>query len=141
MTFEITPALVGLAGVIVGGAIQASVQLFLARRNHSLAQKSQAYLTYFQGLSAAGYAQTDEERATARSLLAEGQGLVALYGSDEAVAALSAVRRNDVVLNDSHKVLMSKAIKAMREDVLGSKTSLDGRSLYGVMFIDEEIEK
>jgi hypothetical protein len=134
MTFETSPALVGLAGVIVGGAIQASVQLFLARRNHSLAQKSLAYLTYHQGLAASSYAQTPKQIEAAHALLSEGQGLVALYGSAKAVMALAALRSSEDV---PPVELYGRVFQAMREDISGGKSDVDSKALYDVMFISE----
>ena len=138
MTVEITPAFIGLAGVIVGGVIQAGVQLFLARRNHSLTQKSSAYLTYFQGLAASSNARTPKAKEEARTLLAEGQGLVALYGSEKAVAALAALRKCHTAHDAPTKELVGRAFKAMREDILGGKTDVEGNDLYDVMFISDE---
>jgi hypothetical protein len=135
VSVELTPALIGLAGIVVGGAIQASVQFLLARRSHLRTQKSEAYLKYFKGLSAASYAKTDEDRVVARQILAEGQGLVALYGSTKAIDALAALRR----LGDTSVDRVAQVISAMREDVVGFESSLDSSSLYEILFIDEKI--
>ncbi len=142
MTVEITPALVGLAGVIVGGAIQAGVQLVLARRNHLLTKKSEAYLTFFQGLAATSHARTEKDFSAANELMAEGRALIAVYGSEVVVMAMAEAFRREGKLHDEGAWQVHAAmLKAMREDIFGKAYSSDIRLLFEVLYGAKEREK
>jgi hypothetical protein len=135
MNFELTPALIGLAGIVVGGAIQASVQLILARRTHERTLKAQAYLTFFQGVAAASHSRTDQELSEGNTLMAEGRALVAIYGSEKVVEAMAKSFRHAGKLHDDGSWEVHAAVlKAMREDTSGEEYGASIRDLFEVLY-------
>ena len=135
MSIDVTPALIGLSGVVIGGILQASVQLWLARSDHVRKLKAQAYLTFFQGLAETSYAQTKEQMDAANARLTEGRSLVALYGSEKAIEAMAISFRLGGNLHDEGAwQVHADMIKEMREDTSGQKFRAESRLIFEVLY-------
>ena len=139
MNVELTPALIGLAGIVVGGALQAGMQFVLARRSHERTLKAQAYLTFFKGLAATSHSRSDEEFSAGNGVMAEGRALVAIYGSEKVVEAMAMSFRQEGKLHDEGSwQVHAGVLKAMREDILAERYNSDSRALFEVLYCAKE---
>ncbi len=140
MNIELTPALIGFSGVVIGGILQAVVQLRLAKSARMRDLKAQAYLTFFQGIAGTSPELSKDERDKARQLVAQGRALVGLYGSKKVVKAMAASFRLEGDLHGAEAwPVHANMITAIREDASGQRIDLEtGRSLFEVLYGSKE---
>jgi hypothetical protein len=105
---SLTAAIWPLVGVFLGAALQFWFSRAAARDQHAATQRSAAYSDYLRAVAASAHLRSDEEFRDALRDAADAKARIAVYGSDEVIAALASFERAGAVINERRATSTAK---------------------------------
>jgi hypothetical protein len=132
-------AIVGFAGVLVGGLIQAATTRGVEARRFERESKWDLYSKYFLTLGELSFSNPKTERHhNALSLMAQLRGRIGVVGSSEVIEAVGNVFRHPDLHSEAAQEAMAIALAAMRSDVGGGHDNVSKEALTQLMFGSRE---
>ncbi len=125
-------ALLPIAGILIGAALQYFFGRSLETNKHTQTQKGQAYSDYLRAFSA--IATTGRTKETL-SAVADAKTRICIYGSDRVVKRLADFERAGAETSSlASRALVAELIGSMRKDVGASRSSADMGDVGIVLF-------
>jgi hypothetical protein len=110
-------ALLPLAGVLLGAALQFLLGRAGEREKHLASLRSQAYADYLQAVAAAAHINSDEAYLDALKSAADAKARIAVYGTASVIKMLARFEREGAALNtDAAVKAFVGLVSAMRPD-------------------------
>ena len=138
MDSALMAATFGLAGIIIGGAIQFWLTRYFDNKRFQREIRRSAYEKYLRGISQLSFVPDDNDaHLAALAIIAEARGQIALCGSDEVIMRMNRVFQhgNDLYAANAREDIQA-LILAMRRDSLGSSLSEMETELFLMMYGD-----